>query len=61
MEKPTLQRLEEILNEFKSGCHWGSVEIEFRQGHPVIIRKIVTERKEEKTYYERDSTMPRGR
>jgi len=49
MQQPTIKRLEEIFTEFQAGAHWGSVEIEFRNGQPLIIRKTITERKEEKT------------
>ena len=50
MEKPELLRkLETMLDQIARERMWGNIEIEFRDGAPVLIRKSATERIESKT------------
>ncbi len=39
-----LRKLETILDEMEHGKTWGTVELEVRDGAPVLIRKITTEK-----------------
>lgn len=45
MEKPELmKKLEAIFDDAARRKMWGTVEIEFRDGLPILIRKIETEK-----------------
>jgi len=63
MDKPTLLRkLESMLEQIERDCMWGTVEIEFRNGAPVLIRKSATERIEsERERLPRDTRYQRTR
>ncbi len=39
-----LRKLETILDEMEHAKTWGTVELEIRDGAPVLIRKITTEK-----------------
>ena len=50
MEKPELlKKLDKMLDEARAAHTWGSIEIEIRDGVPVVLRTARTEKLEEVT------------
>jgi hypothetical protein len=47
-KKNFLQKLEALLDEALRLKTFGHIEVELRAGHPVLLRKTVTERLEER-------------
>lgn len=39
-----LKKLETLIDEASAQRVWGAIEIEFRDGAPVIVRKMTTEK-----------------